>query len=397
MHLVNKPHKWELVRFWLADVADELVAFEADCDLPSTLALDRVWITRAGTVKLLDFQAPGVDRSGDPAVSIPAHVPTPSLLIKQIAMSALQGRVVAPDEAAKRDIDVPIPLKAKDVLDSLNGSRNQKLPTADLRLLTDSSTTVSTGNRLGALSLCLIVFALGATILISEYKFQLKHRRLHPEIGQIGALATYYRVLVENQSEPVRKMFDDDLRVALEVVMVDRYRSSGVPISLFSESKNELLKSLQNSYGELTAEQLARSERILKPHEGDIRQIEDASMSHILNLGQLRGPFVFAQMSKGVIGFLFVPSCLGILLLGSPISYGMRGIAVVTPKGVPATRIRLLFRNIILWSSVIAWWAVFALVRPQIVGVVLGVGLIAMLVRKRGFHDQIAGTFLVPR
>ena len=51
---------WRVVQHWIADLARELEAASADGSLP-VLALDRVWITRGGQARLLDFAAPGLE------------------------------------------------------------------------------------------------------------------------------------------------------------------------------------------------------------------------------------------------------------------------------------------------------------------------------------------------
>ncbi len=59
LNLIAQPQPWSVVRYWLLDLAQELDAATKDGTLPPALSQDRVWITAAGCVKLLDFPAPG--------------------------------------------------------------------------------------------------------------------------------------------------------------------------------------------------------------------------------------------------------------------------------------------------------------------------------------------------
>ena len=58
LNVASTPQPWLIVKRWLADLAREVAAASQDGTLPA-LALDRVWITRTNTAKLLDFPAPG--------------------------------------------------------------------------------------------------------------------------------------------------------------------------------------------------------------------------------------------------------------------------------------------------------------------------------------------------
>ena len=122
VHLLEEPQPWESVRYWLVDVAEELAAGTKHQSLPAVLALDRIWITPEGRAKLLDFPAPGVDPQG-PWGKLPelAGDETASMgpFLNSVAIAALEGRAVEPEEARRRAVAVPLPLHARSVLDEL--------------------------------------------------------------------------------------------------------------------------------------------------------------------------------------------------------------------------------------------------------------------------------------
>lgn len=87
--------RWELVRFWLLDLAQELAAGFKDQTVPSDLGLDRVWITNDGRAKLLDFPAP-TGQAWPVAPAVPAvapDVPFVQRFLHQICVAALRAPV----------------------------------------------------------------------------------------------------------------------------------------------------------------------------------------------------------------------------------------------------------------------------------------------------------------
>ena len=135
--LIHQPQRWKRVRFWLADLAEELDAAVKDQTLPTTLALERVWVTGDGRAKLLDFAVPGVAASarddGKGEISAPGSPPQSSvsdhdaqLFLKQVAIAALEGRNTAGANLADYAPMIPMPLRARSVV-----TRIGKFPTFD--------------------------------------------------------------------------------------------------------------------------------------------------------------------------------------------------------------------------------------------------------------------------
>lgn len=192
-NLIHRRQSWDIVRFWLLDMAEELQAAQADGAMPARLSLDRVWITADNHAKLLDFPAPGTSenqasvpsidgqrghvaaaacpakRSGEAwmspwpskeSTSSRAQLPEweaeqtklmsikPQDFLRQVAASALEGRPTALREQANRPIAVPLALHARGFLDSLPKTAELKGICDDLKLLLNKPAIVTQARRL---------------------------------------------------------------------------------------------------------------------------------------------------------------------------------------------------------------------------------------------------------
>ena len=180
LNLIRKRQSWGQVRFWLLDLAEELAAALKDQSLPEVLALDRVWITADGRVKLLDFPAPGIEtlpgNAGDGSRPLPearsiegataagrafgetvppradAHIAQDFL--RQVAVAALEGRVLDADSAHPAAIPLPLPLHAKEVLAELETGLAPNLVADRLKPLLNRVASVSRRRRLGLVAGC---------------------------------------------------------------------------------------------------------------------------------------------------------------------------------------------------------------------------------------------------
>ena len=105
--LISEPgprQPWRTVRFWLLDLAREIDAGLRDGSL-SALTIDRVWITRDGRAKLLDFTPPG-------AVAGATAGPVPTFVEGQTFLRDLAERAL--------DRSTPLPLSADTLLSRLD-------------------------------------------------------------------------------------------------------------------------------------------------------------------------------------------------------------------------------------------------------------------------------------
>jgi hypothetical protein len=117
VNMLSAPCPWRVVRQWLADLAREVDAALADRSL-GHLTVDRVWITREGHAKLLDFQPPGISHA---ALSrMPNSAVSAQIFLSEVATSAL----AATTSASPGDRRLPrraLPVSASALLDNLAG------------------------------------------------------------------------------------------------------------------------------------------------------------------------------------------------------------------------------------------------------------------------------------
>src|SRR5206468_3159976 len=110
--LIATSQPWSRVRFWLDDLATELSVAEKDGTRPEALGMDRVWITRDGRAKLLDFPAPGAAQRGNLSTSASTIA-----FLNEVATAALAGSPGEPGTEAEPA--VPLPVHARRFLQSL--------------------------------------------------------------------------------------------------------------------------------------------------------------------------------------------------------------------------------------------------------------------------------------
>jgi uncharacterized RDD family membrane protein YckC len=223
--LLTEAQSWGTVRGWLCDLADEVHAGLHDGSLP-VIEFDRVWIGDDGRARLLDWPVPG-DRP-DSAGSAP---PTQAVDLRQaerflyrVAVSALEGHVLADTHPHVRAPRVPLPISATDCLAKLGqqrfGSSEEML--AALASAARGPAAVSRTKRAAHLSLCAIPTILMLVFgLFSVYQLFVLPRKdtATRDIAELVACLNQLEVM-ENQGVPST---DRQFR-ALEIYIGGRHR-----------------------------------------------------------------------------------------------------------------------------------------------------------------------------
>lgn len=161
--LVSGPQEWSRVRYWLLDLAEELQAATQDGSLPATLSLDRVWIRADGRAKLLDFRAPGTaELPPAPSVNAQSVAPSPLTFLRQVALSALEGRPVSAGDADHDAARVPLAAHASRFLEALAPGANLGECIAQLRSLLGQPAEIPRARRLA-----LVVGVLAIPVLLT--------------------------------------------------------------------------------------------------------------------------------------------------------------------------------------------------------------------------------------
>jgi eukaryotic-like serine/threonine-protein kinase len=184
----GEPQPWCTVRHWLHDLAEELNAALNDKSAPD-LGLDRVWISADGRAKLLEWPAPGLDRSLQAVSSLTAHescdLGSAQQFLYRVASWTLQGRK---DERGKEGTNppaVPLPLQATSFLKKLGaqGFQTSQLMMASLPSLVQTPAVVPRWKRCVQLALCisfpLLAVIGGASMVLMFGRFRSQYPDLH--------------------------------------------------------------------------------------------------------------------------------------------------------------------------------------------------------------------------
>jgi uncharacterized RDD family membrane protein YckC len=175
LDLLSTKQTWASARFWLFDLAVELQTAAREGSGPGTLSLEQIWITDQGYAKLLDFSAPGIVEAPR-RNSLP---PTPREFLCQVALSALEGRVLDADAP----LTLPIAVHGRDFVTSLKENPVGAHIAARLEPLLRKPAFVSRTRRLGLLGCALffpILFTVFALVVFPEHNVGLLRERLGP-------------------------------------------------------------------------------------------------------------------------------------------------------------------------------------------------------------------------
>ena len=413
--LLHTPQPWRAVRHWLLDLTTEFTDATTDGSLPATLALDRVWITASGGAKLLDFPAPGSGSS--PALNEingadPAPLLEPAVFLKQLAISALEGRVVTADEARTAELRVPAAIRARSFLRGLGEVVDFRALAAQLAALVQQRPEISHLRRLGLVAGCVVpTLFIGGITVVSLLAFS-AWEKSNPDLLKLRtALAIY--------SNMERGKFPPGVKPAIGLepaetfiagrfgplvrnpsVWAGTYGRSFVPAPDRQLAERIVAKFDPLPSAEAVAQARARLGRAIDA-DGELNIGKRFS-----ELPPTLAPMAWPATALG--GFLWAAffSLAAALLFRGGLLMRALGIAVVTRDGADASRGRMLWRACVAWSWMplgifIAALLVPALHAPKAFGLV---GLIVVVVavysaarRGRSLPDLLAGTWLVPR
>jgi uncharacterized RDD family membrane protein YckC len=418
VQLLKQPQPWQRVRYWLVDLAEEVAAGAKEQSLPAVLALDRIWITHEGRAKLLDFPAPdaehhGVEESGlSSELSAPRGDDPASIgpFLNQVAISALEGRPVGPEEARRRSVAVPLPLQAKHVLDDLPTIEGPQQCARQLKPLLDTTASVSHLKRLGMLAICIAPIFLFAGIGVLGLSISQRWIDGHPDV-----VSLYHCVLQMEKLKRASGQADDaqaQQRRALDVYVAGRFAetisdpavwSNSFASSLFSKNQRTLAERTVATHPNPAAEEVTAATAHIQPFLDKMPQelpgfpIQGSQML-----------FIAAGMAAGnLLLFVAIPSMICALLFRGGLLMYVFGIVVVTKDGSRASRLRTFWRSLVTWSPFVL--LPLAIVVLAMIGldptmsVYLVLALMVALIAwsawmpVRGIPDRLVGTYLVPR
>jgi uncharacterized RDD family membrane protein YckC len=400
MNLLRTPLGWHVVRYWLYDLAGELQAACAEQTLPDSLTLDRIWITSDGRAKLMDFRAWGIKTDLPPAESqAGAGLDSARAFLIQVASSALQGRVVTPEEAISRPANAVLPLHARMFLNQLPAATDLGHVADQLRPLLVTRATITRSRRLAlAAACCLLPVALSGD---SVYTFVTKPDYFYPTARIEGMRRVLERLdSIEHLEQPNAQQREE--RQQLETFL----RSPNSNDS-FSTHQWE-----QELYGKafLSLAQQSRWMETRGHHFSDFDEFTNAFQPYRKSIqpqqprDRLASSFVPRSMLLALgIGYaiVIVFSFCGAALFRGLMVHAL-GMVIVDERGRPASRVRVLVRTLAVWSPLLV--IPFLLPVPDHLWSITFLTIIffaaaawSVITPSRSVPDQVARTWLVPR
>jgi serine/threonine protein kinase len=293
--LLTQVQSWGTVRGWLCDLAEEVQAGLRDGSLP-VIEFDRVWIGDDGRARLLDWPVPS-DRP-DSADSAPPEqtvdLPQAERFLYRVAVSALEGHVLADTHPHVRTPRVPLPISATDCLAKLGKQRfgsSEEMVTA-LTSAARGPAAVSRTKRAAHLSLCaiptILMLVFGLFSLYQLFALPLKDTAA-PEIAELVACLNRLEVM-ENRGVPST----DPHYHALELYIAGRHRNliSNPPIWSASLFAQRVISSQQRALATRVAANLSfpqkadvdEAARILRPFLDNVRSDVASAHPYVLSV-----------------------------------------------------------------------------------------------------------------
>jgi eukaryotic-like serine/threonine-protein kinase len=406
--LLEDPHDWSSVRFWLLDLAEELAASLKDDTLPASLGLDHVWVTAEGRAILLDQETPGGQAGKGVSISTQAgEVKPPVAFLHLVAAAALQGRRLEFAEAQADKIAVPLPLDARAIVDGLKKAKRPEVVAAQIEPVLSRPTRIGNWRRGGILACCIgIPFIFSLLPLLGMLMFRALEAT--PE-RELQMLLEWHSPDGEWATPP-----SDDEKKAVEIYLAGTHRDR---ISDPATWDHPLMKFVTPKQREVAEDIVARTPPPAEEALQNSRQV----VTRMIRPGD---ELLFdAKSMLSVTWFMFViatviyfaiPSLFCALAFRGGLLWWIFGITAVRKDGQPAGRLRIFARNLIAWSPIFLLPIAWAMLSPLLSGLTVlpndltvpavcvtiayaAVTLASTFGGKRTWPDRLAGTWLVLR
>ncbi len=420
LNLVRDPQPWDRVRFWLLDIAEELNAGLRDRSVAEgVLNLDRIWITAERHAKLLDFVAPGVcanqfqsnyNASMD-GTSICHDARDPHEFLRQVSMAALAGRLDNLEDPHPSTVAIPLPCHARNLLAELEAGLTPALVAERLRPLVGKPPSVTRTRRLGMLAVSSVVPVFFALCALFYYKANRVILWNYPEIPFLGVCLTEIQKLGP-VSQTNSQVFHE--RQALEVYVARHFPQdiARSPFIRLYASVNDFITPEQvDLAGKLFASRGTPSGAELKEANSVAGSLLTKKEYYaILSSAEPCPACIKWSVALFTNIFVIIPALIAAVSFRGGLVMHVLRVAVVQDDGMPASRMRTLFRSFIgaflflyLLIPPFIWRPPFSrsfLVHFLAVGipvVLLIVIALSAVLPGRGIQDRLARTYLVPR
>lgn len=399
--LLDRPHDWSHVRYWLLDLAEELTPALKDGTLPETLGLESVWITADGRAILLDHGVPGLEPSAAQSADMRSGDVEPAKgFLHQVAVASLNGRRVGFLEAQAETVTMPVPLHARPIVDGLIKVQRLEVAAAQIQAVLDKPTRVTKTRRASLLACCVGIPLAMVLILGAQLAMMQSTRNTAPELVDL-------KIAIEWHTPVFDALKPNEAEVkALETYLAGSQRERiEDPETWKSSHLASLTQHQQQSAKDIVARTHPPTDEELKEATAIVRPILEARRA---NLNSLRlEVLLLIWFAAALWMYVAFPSLVCALLFRGGLLWRIFGISAVNKVGQPAGRWRILWRNLIAWSPVVLAPIALAMLVPLIneplmIAIIMCVAyaaaaLASTFIGSRSWPDRLAGTWLVMR
>jgi eukaryotic-like serine/threonine-protein kinase len=402
--LLATPQPWSAVRFWLHDLATEFHQGQETGSPVPVFRLDRIWVRKDGQAMVLDFPGPrGSARAGGRSESVEAKdTGTLQALLHDIATQAVER----PGTKGK-NAPPPPPVSAREFIGRLAGRvfESTEILLGNLESLIHRPAVVSARMRLSALigPVAFVIF-LGALMALTihniENDWDEEWNRLFP-----GRTNLRHVMLVESQT------LDDQSVTQLHLFVGAEFGDLLTNAAFWSNPTLGMrLNEDERSF-------LTNCVVIARAASEERRQHAVSYTSRILDIRKFRNIElrIAIFLLDGCVTLMAMTSLVLTILLGQPPLLRMLGLRVVDQRGRLAARGRLAWRWMVSWGPPILLLGMVTLfillggldsarnlrllIHLSLVCLLMATAFLDALGRRpwRGWHDRLAGTFVVPQ
>jgi serine/threonine protein kinase len=404
---------WGAARFWLCDLAEEILADAKSLETSVQLRFDRVWITASGRAMILDFPAPGLDETfALPGSAQAVECPGFASLSEAEQFVKLQAFLA---ETAKLTLksSVAMPVAARRFLDNLEARSfdNGQYISGNLHWLTSQMAEVTPRRRWLSIAAMPAVLAVTMVVAMASMNFdrirsEREWAKAVPGTPMARGAVKVYLALAQPQKEWAQtflsRHFGDN------PAFLAQTKPSGTLLDV--DDQESIRKALAGGKT-ADAKTIAKAEKEMPLL---IRYYDPT-----LSTGASWAAAIFLTLA------IVSAEWAGCLFFGDSFALRLFNIAIVDKKGRPAGRLRLLWRSLLTWApcgaaivltgvAVMAALPVVAYVTEssadftKITGIikvaaigadfcVIGAAIYAACRPTRSLQDLLSGTVLVPR
>ncbi len=401
--LVPGAVTWRMLKRWLLDLAQELRAAEADGSLP-ILDLDRLWLRQDGRLVLLDFPVPGPG-PGTGGHQARAAGLTPVGLLAAVGASGMRAM-------SERGRPPAMPLSARARIEGWSAPVPPPLERvhADLFAAAAAPDDVTRLRR----SIPIALAAAPAIVITVAAALMLPYMQRFMSNPQTVEILSGLSALQNANPPPASRLRDPEVRRAMERYLVGRHGAVLADDAFWEtimmqgalQRLRPVADDLLARHRDFSAEDVDRAATAIAREREQWARQSRVQLRGLLNVGGI----IVSAMTGLAIAVVAVLGLLSAVMVPGGVMTRALGHAVVDRHGREIGRARSLARAAVAWMPALVWLAWLA-ASPKVqgyvpspsapwTGVVVALGLlmagaILTIVRTRGPHDRMMGTWMV--